>query len=1606
MQDGRIKYDTFVQKLLDYAISLPDFNYDKDLLHSFLYMYFEQVYHSDLVKQNNKELWDMACSHWQQIQKKKKQFELRLFSCKTIDLAGGHNYTVLELTMDDMPFVVDSIRMELIKQGFQVHSFINVACVHVVRDKAGVVKALFQKETSDSVEELFLRFHLSWESDQDKLSAIDKSLNAILTDVSIVVADWREMQKKMHAAVDTWQFIPSKEYDDLAEVRAFFDWLLEYFTFLGCRKYLLKTKKGVKELQLIKASGLGVLRDASSGISKRIFTETPSHLLSRLDTREVFYFTKTNTKSTIHRSVYTDLVGMRYFNEAGEVVGEYRFVGLLTSDAYDSDPTRIPLIRRKVYDVIKHAQLRSRYSKKMLLHIMKTLPREELFQASFDQLYSLSLNILNLQDRRCVKLFVREDIFSRFVACLVYLPRDDFATETSNKIETILDKEFGGLEMVVLPSYSESMLASVYYVIRVDPKNRVIYNLAEIEKKIISVVKSWRDEFNDSLYACYGQKDGQRYYQSYHKVFPAVYREQQRPEIAVLDVRCLASLTLEHNIEICIYKLENIVGMGLKIFRLSEELTLSDLMPILKNMGMRTIREQRYCLEHEDKTVYISDFTLVHEDGGELDVGHIRDQFREGFSKVIEKAIDNDRFNALVMRASLTYSQVVVLRAYAKYLKLIGYSLSQAYIRSCMLLYPELVKLLIELFEERFKPDRTEHSDVKVKAIRARLVAGLVKVQILDHDRIFRRFIDLILATVRTNYFLDNRETLVFKFELALIPEMPKPVPLYEGFVYSVRVEGVHLRSDKVARGGIRWSDRFDDYRTEVLGLMKAQQVKNSIIVPGGAKGGFVCKQLSTDASVDEMKQQGRICYEIFINSLLQITDNHIDNKVMRPKNIVCYDDEDPYFVVAPDKGTATFSDLANALSIKNNFWLDDAFASGGSDGYDHKKMGITARGAWEAVKCHFRQLKIDINSPFTVVGIGDMSGDVFGNGMLLSNKIKLVAAFNHRLIFIDPNPNSESSFLERKRLFQLDGGDWDKYNQDLVSKGGGVYLRRQKYVKLSPQAQKVLGVEIETVSTDYLIKCILLSPVDLLWHGGIGTYAKASQEQHVNVGDPMNDGVRVDASQLRCKVIAEGGNLGFTQLARIEYARRGGINTDFIDNSGGVDCSDREVNIKLLLNGLVKSSKLTLSNRNKLLVKMADDVAKLVLRDNFIQNISISLALAELPGDIGLYQRFIDDQEKQGYLDREIEFLPMHDIISERAISGAGLTRPEMSILISYSKNILQKQLISAPLPNNAYYDKFVAAGFPQEILNLYAPQMYQHYLRKEIIATMLSNAIVSELGITFANELQQTFGVGADRIANAFVIVREIFGFAEIFELIYTHESDFLIEFVIKLVQRVQSIYQYAIRWVLRNGLDEHDMSKIVKNYGSLLSDYKSFIKLYWDSKQKHKYKQTKESLLAGGLSIEASENIAITVLLNSSMNAVHAAVDCGAKLNMFMSVFFGIAKKLSLDWLIESMDNFNVDSHWAIICKISLETDFERCHRFLAESVYGLAMRVDADELHVQDVVDQWLDMHKIEVGQWKNILLEMRTANLSDFAVFSVALRQLSLLTDAAKKRLNA
>jgi glutamate dehydrogenase len=1621
--------------------------------------YLRHVAIEDLAEREPVDLAGIVVSH-RQLASVRPQgtANVRVFTPTVEQNAWSTGHTVIEIVTDDMPFLVDSVSAELARENRAIHLIVHPQVI-VRRDLAGALREVLDVDRHglaggglprDAVVESWIHVEIDKETDQPDLDAIATTLRSVLEDVRVAVEDWPRMQARAQELAQDLVGSPPPGIDleEVDEAQQLLCWLADgHFTFIGYREYRLAEAEGQTRLVAEPGTGLGILRydQTSSSASFERLTNTARE---RARERQLLILTKANSRATVHRSGYLDYVGVKMFDPNGEVIGERRFLGLFASSAYTDSVTRIPVVSRKVDQVLRLTGFSiDSHSGKDLLQFLETYPRDELFEISVDELYEVAVSVLHLQERRRTRLFMRTDPYGRYVSCLVYLPRDRYTTTVRLRMEAILRAAFDGVACDYTARVSESVLARLHFVVRVRPGTTVSeVDREQLEAKLVEATRSWDEDLASALRVELGEEDAVRLLAQWGQAFPEGYKEDYPARVAVADLRRIEELvaggegTADDAIEMTLYEP---VGVDqsmrrFKLYRLAP-VTLSKVLPYLSNLGVEVVDEWPYQLHGADgRHIYLYDFGLRYP--GVADRPEkAREHFGDAFAAAWRGDAESDGLDRLVLLAGLRWRQVVVLRAYTKYLRQIGTTFSQDYIELCLRANVGLTRKLVALFEARFDPDLFETGGFEPggfepggkvagrpdgPADRHELTATLVgevradldRVASLDHDRILRALLGLILATVRTNAFqtvprpdgdgvVAHKPYVSFKFDPALVPDLPAPRPAYEIFVYSPQVEGVHLRFGKVARGGLRWSDRREDFRTEILGLVKAQTVKNAVIVPTGAKGGFVAKQLPDPAADREAwLAEGVASYRTFISGLLDLTDNLVagpaadaaeqpGQRVVPPARVVRHDGDDTYLVVAADKGTATFSDIANQVAGDYGFWLGDAFASGGSVGYDHKAMGITAKGAWESVRRHFRELDRDVQTEdFTVVGIGDMSGDVFGNGMLLSRHIRLVAAFDHRHVFLDPDPDPEVSFAERARLFALPRSSWADYDPALISEGGGVYPRTAKSVPISPQVAGRLGLTgpVAAMTPADLISTILRSPVDLLWNGGIGTYVKSSLEMNANVGDKANDAIRVDGRQLQARVIGEGGNLGLTQLGRVEAALTGvRVNTDAIDNSAGVDCSDHEVNIKILLDGIRAAGDLTTKQRNRLLAEMTDDVGSLVLRDNYEQNVLLGNARKQSPGMLPVHQRFIRALESRGQLDRGLEFLPDDATLADRAEDGLGLTSPEFSVLVAYAKNTLKEELLDSDLPDDPWFLRTLRDYFPGPLVERYGDRLAGHPLHREIIVTCLVNEMVNRGGITVAFRAQEETGASPELIARAYTVCREVFGLREYVAAVEAMDSSAPTEAQTALYLAFRRLLDRAVRWFLQSRPGKLDIGEEIERFSPVVRELGPRVADLLVGAERKTLEEDADRLVKKGVPPSFAVTAASLLNVYQLLDLTEIATATGVAAADAAAVYFTLSERYAVDAMLIRISGLGRPDRWQALARAALRYDLYAALEALTIAVLTATPEGGSPAARIA----AWEQANAAAVLRATQTLEEVRRLEKGDLASLSVALRTL-------------
>ena len=1570
---------------------------------AFVRQYYQWVPAEDLADRNPLDLYGAAVAHWNLAQHRLPgEAKVRVYNPDFEQHGWQSPHTLIEIVSDDMPFIVDSVTMELTRKGYGIDLVIHPV-MRIRRDESGHIVEILEPEAEneDAIAESILHAEVAREHDPALLDELRRGIEHVLDQVRAAVEDWQEMRTRSSALSDELvENPPPVDQATIDETKAFLQWLADdNFTFLGYREYNLVEDGAEATLEPVDGSGLGILRGAPIRPPKKL---TPKAVAFGREPR-ILVLTKANSASPVHRPAYLDYIGVKRYGADGVPIGERRFLGLYTTRAYKASPRSIPIIRGKVEGVLEHAGFPpASHDRKALLEILESYPRDSLFQMETEELFEVAIGILGLGERQRLRLFTWRDPLDRFIECLVCIPRDRFNTENRERVGRILLDALGGVALDWNLQLSESRIARVHYIIRCGEQPAGEYDAATIEARLVQAVRAWTDDLRDALLEDHGEEDGNKLFRRYERAFPPGYQADWVARSAVADIARIEELVSTDEPITSLYRpLEAPEGtVRLKLFS-ADGVLLSDVLPTLEHLGAKVADERPYEITPADRgPAWIYDFGLQADPEN---TERVRDLLHDTFLGVWRGDLEDDGLNGLVLTATLTGRQVSIIRAIAKYLRQGGIGFSDSYIERTLTGHCDIARLLVELFNARLDPDR--HDGDLAEKIATEIEEALDAVPSLDEDRILRSFLSVVRAIVRTNAFQRDQAGkphpyLSFKLDSSQIPVLPLPKPQFEIFVYSPRVEAVHLRGGKVSRGGIRWSDRREDFRTEVLGLMKAQMVKNALIVPVGAKGGFVLKRPPSSGGREALQAEAIGCYKTFLSGMLDITDNIVEGKVVAPAQVVRYDDDDPYLVVAADKGTATFSDIANEVSHSYGFWLGDAFASGGSKGYDHKQMGITARGAWESVKRHFRELEVDIQTTdFTAVGVGDMSGDVFGNGMLLSRHTRLIAAFNHLHIFLDPDPDPAGSYEERKRLFDLPRSSWSDYDESLISEGGGVFSRSAKSIKLSPQVREALAIEPEKLAPNELIQAILKAPVDLLFNGGIGTYVKASTESPADVGDKANDPLRVNARDLRCRVVGEGGNLGLTQQARIEYALMGGpenkggrINTDAIDNVAGVNTSDHEVNIKILLDGLVANGDMTEKQRNELLQEMTDAVGQQVLYGSYTQTQAISLALAQAPAMVDVHARLIRALEQNAGLNRKLEFLPSDDTIEERKATHQGLVAPELAVVMAYIKIYLYKQLLDSDLPEDAYLAHDLERYFPSPLPERYSEQMRGHRLKREIIATVVANQLVDRAGTTFAFRLLEETGALPAVLARAYATAREVLDMRSFWEQVEALDNQVSAQIQLEMLIEGRRLVERATRWLVRANPYQVSVAQTIRRFQPGAEMMAAALPDALEGADREAFEARAAELQDAGVPVEVARRAAAMPFMLALFDIVEVATATERDPTEVLGVYFRVGSRLELNWLRDRIIELPRANRWQALARASLRDDLFNLYRELTRKV------LDAGGANVgaEEAIEAWSERNRETLERALGMVAEIRASRIYDNTTLPVALREIRSL----------
>ncbi|MEM9782305.1 MAG: NAD-glutamate dehydrogenase [Pseudomonadota bacterium] len=1550
-------------------------------------------------------LYGATLALWQFAAKRKDAGpKVRAYNPTMAEYGWASPHSIIEIVNDDMPFLVDSMTVLLSDRGLGIHALIHPV-LQVVRDGDGNRSAPDAAVGGEPRAESIMQFQVDQIGTAEGLADLQDAVIAMLADVRAATADWRPMLDRLaEATVRLERSLGTTQGDSTREAIAFLTWLGDnHFTFLGCRRFEPRAEGSPLPVE---GSGLGLMRDPDYSVMRDTagnVTHWTAEMAELRAERDPVLILKANRRSTVHRGSHFDVIAVADYDEDGQVVAEEIFVGLFTSAAYNRSPHTIPLLREKVGRVIARAGLDPRgHDGKALDNVLEKYPRDELFQSTDEQLFTNARGVLSLVTRPRTRLFTRPDRFGRFVSCLAYVPRERYTTELRLRIGEIISQAVKGRVAAWEPSFDMEALARVHFVVALTDGLSESFEAATVEAAVIDATRSWADRLCEALVESHGEHEGHRLHRRYGLAFRSAYRESVAVSAALGDVDKLNRLGPESPLGLHFYRrLEDPDTLiRFKMFHYRKSVPLSDCLPVLEHMGFKVLSEEPHKMKVDGINHWIHDFEMRAQSGEAIDLTKLRTKLEAAFAAIWAGQVDDDPLNRLTLLGCIDHGAVDILRAYARFLRQARIPYSTTYIEDALAEYPAIARDLIALFMARFDPqtgaDReTRLADCGRRA--AEIETALDQVPSLDVDRILRRILNAMLATLRTNAFqpgADGRPKayVSFKFDCAALDDLPLPRPWREIFVYAPWVEGVHLRGGPVARGGLRWSDRKEDYRTEVLGLVKAQQVKNAVIVPVGSKGGFLPKMLPAGGTREEIQQEAIRCYRTFLSGLLDITDNLVQGEVAPPDHVIRYDDDDPYLVVAADKGTATFSDIANALARDYGFWLDDAFASGGSNGYDHKGMGITAKGAWEAVKRHFRELGHDTQAePFSVIGCGDMSGDVFGNGMLLSNQIRLVAAFDHRDIFIDPDPDPAATFEERKRLFALGRSSWADYDKALISPGGGIFPRSAKSVALNDKIRALTGLAGDKVAPNTLINALLKAPCDLIWFGGIGTYIKAPEESAADVGDRANDAIRVDAGAVRARVIGEGANLGVTQRGRIALSRQGvKINTDAVDNSAGVDCSDHEVNIKIALGQVVQAGDMTDKQRNVLLAEMTDRVSDLVLATNYAQTRAITMAETRAVVRFEDHLRLMRGMEAKGHLNREVELLPSEEEIAERRQAGEGLSRPEIAVLLAYAKLTLFDDIVASHVPDDPYLDRWLVGYFPEALSGAHGEALSGHRLRREIIATVIANLAVNEGGLTLVNRVREETGSSTGEIVEAFVVAREVI------------DADSLIRGIDALDNKVDAGLQTAMYLTVAEGIAaqmgavlvrpaELDAGSLIERYRPSVAVVTAGLETMLSDYSKGRLDREAERLIAAGVPEELAGRLAGLEFIGGLLDVIDVALQQERDVVQVCETYFAVGARFGLDWLRAEARGLETADHWEQVAVSRLIGDLRAQQSQIAAAALSLA-GCDSSIDRGRACIDAWAGAKAEEARRADQLMTELKAGEALTVSKLAVAASQ--------------
>ncbi len=1589
---------------------------DSALFKNFLSQFYAQLPEDDLRLLQDHRINDIARTHWDMTKKREYDAcEILISNPKDKSLSQG---TIIDIVSENMSFLVDSVAAKLTDKNYIIDLLLHPV-LYITKKDGKTISNISRNSGHLSYGESHLHIHLNRIIPTPLHEELKNSLLDVLADVRHATRDWIPMREKLRDVQSDLSKASTERTDfEVEEYLEFLDFLYrDTFTLLGYREYRFTHKDGKIISEAVKESGLGILSDHERAV---YVNDDRDHLNQKQQKKRLTLppvsVSKVNKKSLVHRSVPMDAVAIKLYDQDGNIKGESVFVGLFTSVIYSRSITQVPYLRMKANRVLHLSGFdKGDHNYKALRHILEKYPRDELFQTGTKPLSKTCLGILRLQERHRIALYTRRDPFDRYISCLTYIPRERFDSHLRKKFQVILEEELKGKCTNYSSSIDESPLARVLFTIKIDQKNAQTINEKNpaIEKRLQEAGKDWIEHLAMSLHNTIGDEENAvTLLKRYGDVFPISYQEDYHPKQAVCDIEKLEEVRHNGEIKIDLHRSRFVEEnqLQLKLFSPGSPIPLSEILPVLENTGLNVISEHPYKIvpADTDTPIWIHDFLMsLKRNVDSLDIEKIKAPFEEALSCIWKKKLENAGLNRLVLTAGMDWRDVTILRAYLKFMRQMRFPYSGTYMEQAVTENPKIAALLVKLFKSHHNPAAGNKAQSQAAACAIAIDQALEEVLSLDQDRILRSLLSLIEATMRTNFYQtgENNEPksyLSIKLKSSLIDALPDPKPFMEIFVYSPRVEGVHLRGDKIARGGLRWSDRNDDFRTEVLGLMKAQMVKNAVIVPMGSKGGFVVKNPPKTGGREAFLEEGIACYKTFIRGLLDITDNRKGDEIVPPENVMRRDGDDPYLVVAADKGTATFSDIANGLAKEYGFWLGDAFASGGSAGYDHKKMGITARGAWESVKRHFRELGHDIQKqPFDVIGVGDMGGDVFGNAMILSKQIRLIGAFNHLHIFCDPDPDPAKTWEERERLFNSVKG-WDEYNTKLLSKGGRIYNRSDKSLELTPEICKRFNIKEKKLSPSDLICAMLKAKTDLLWFGGIGSYIKASDETDADVGDKANDALRIDACETGARVIGEGANLGITHRGRIEFAQHGGsVNADFIDNSGGVNSSDAEVNIKILLNDVMssKENSLTEKKRNTLLESMTNEIADLVLRNNYQQSQAISLMQINAEEDLPVYASFINHLERNGVLERSLENLPDEKEIEKRALSGHGLTRPELSTLVAYAKITLTKDLLNSDIPDIPEMTNWLFSYFPTPLRKKYETEILRHRLRREIISTDIANNIVNRMGATFVMSTMEKTGARCADVVRAFLVVQETFGLNSLWKEIESLDNIVPAQLQLVALNDIAMLVEREMNWFLSRLGRDINIVKDSAKYKEGVEDLKTFLDdILTEDVAAHVLKR-KTIGIQQGLPEALSASIAVLPVLGASCDIIRISTEQDISLKNTTVTYFELGDYFHLDWLRTQASSMPVEDVWGDTAIEGLIDQLYKCQASLTVRILQDMNSFVSDKKEVEPgIVKKWVDMYAHKAQPLEALLGSMKRASAVDINMLVIAEQRLRALLD--------